>query len=142
MKLWHYALLVFFGGYCYGILSTFVKLAYAAGFTVTEVTGGHEFEMGGDATRELSLELVRELLERLDGVVEKSSAEQRKAMLQLVIGEITLVEGRKIGKVVLTLDEQLQNYFMKEGSSTNVVDESLSRSGAGKMRFPRLCIVI
>ena len=43
MKLWHYALLVFFGGCCYGILSTFVKLAYAAGFTVTEVTGGQYF---------------------------------------------------------------------------------------------------
>ncbi|GAB2575510.1 EamA family transporter [Gracilibacillus alcaliphilus] len=40
MKNWHYALLVFLGGCCYGILSTFVKLAYAAGFTVTEVTGG------------------------------------------------------------------------------------------------------
>lgn len=43
MKLWHYALLVFFGGCCYGILSTFVKLAYSAGFTVTEVTGGQYF---------------------------------------------------------------------------------------------------
>lgn len=43
MNLWHYALLVFFGGCCYGILSTFVKLAYAAGFTVTEVVGGQYF---------------------------------------------------------------------------------------------------
>lgn len=39
MKLWHYALIVFLGGCCYGVLSTFVKLAYAAGFSVTEVTG-------------------------------------------------------------------------------------------------------
>ena len=43
MKLWHYALIVFLGGCCYGILSTFVKLAYAAGFTVTVVTGGQYF---------------------------------------------------------------------------------------------------
>lgn len=40
MKVWHYAWLVFLGGCCYGILSTFVKLAYAAGYTVSAVTGG------------------------------------------------------------------------------------------------------
>lgn len=40
MKLWHYAAIVFLGGCCYGILSTFVKLAYAAGYTVSAVTGG------------------------------------------------------------------------------------------------------
>ncbi|WP_121610754.1 EamA family transporter [Mesobacillus foraminis] len=40
MKKWHYALIVFLGGCCYGILSTFVKLAYSAGYSVTEVTGG------------------------------------------------------------------------------------------------------
>ncbi len=39
MKTWHYALLVFIGGCSFGILSTFVKLAYSAGFVVTEVTG-------------------------------------------------------------------------------------------------------
>ncbi|KKI89444.1 multidrug DMT transporter permease [Bacillus sp. SA1-12] len=43
MKNWHYALVVFLGGCCYGILSTFVKLAYSAGFEVTEVTGGQYF---------------------------------------------------------------------------------------------------
>jgi drug/metabolite transporter (DMT)-like permease len=43
MKFWHYALLVFLGGCCYGILSTFVKLAYTAGFTVSAVTGGQYF---------------------------------------------------------------------------------------------------
>lgn len=43
MKIWQYALIVFLGGCCYGLLSTFVKLAYSAGFTVTEVTGGQYF---------------------------------------------------------------------------------------------------
>jgi drug/metabolite transporter (DMT)-like permease len=38
-KTWHYALLVFIGGCCLGILSTFVKLAYSAGFSMVEVTG-------------------------------------------------------------------------------------------------------
>lgn len=40
LKKWHYALIVFLGGCCYGILSMFVKLAYLAGYSVTEVTGG------------------------------------------------------------------------------------------------------
>lgn len=43
MKKWHYALIVFLGGCCYGILSTFVKLAYSAGFSSAEVTGGQYF---------------------------------------------------------------------------------------------------
>ncbi|WP_043891272.1 EamA family transporter [Paenibacillus sp. Aloe-11] len=43
MKLWHYALIVFLGGCCYGILSTFVKLAYSAGFSAPEVTGAQYF---------------------------------------------------------------------------------------------------
>ncbi len=40
MKIWQYAIIVFLGGCCYGVLSTFVKLAYAAGFSMAEVTGG------------------------------------------------------------------------------------------------------
>ncbi|MGV2942508.1 DMT family transporter [Mesobacillus sp. LC4] len=39
MKTWQYALIVFLGGCCYGVLSTFVKLAYSADYSVTEVTG-------------------------------------------------------------------------------------------------------
>ncbi len=39
MKTWHYALIVFIGGCCLGILSTFVKLAYAGGYSMGEVTG-------------------------------------------------------------------------------------------------------
>jgi len=45
MKTWQYALIVFLGGCCYGALSTFVKLAYSAGFTVAEVTGS-QYLMG------------------------------------------------------------------------------------------------
>jgi len=44
-KTWHYAALVFLGGCCFGILSTFVKLAYSAGFATAEVTGG-QFLLG------------------------------------------------------------------------------------------------
>lgn len=45
MKTWQYALIVLVGGCCYGALSTFVKLAYSAGFTSSEVTGS-QFLMG------------------------------------------------------------------------------------------------
>ncbi len=43
LKNWYYALLVFLGGCCYGILSTFVKLAYSAGFSSPEVTSAEYF---------------------------------------------------------------------------------------------------
>lgn len=43
LRKWHYSLIVFLGGCCYGILSTFVKLAYCAGFSSAEVTGGQYF---------------------------------------------------------------------------------------------------
>lgn len=45
MKTWHYALLVLLGGCSYGALSTFVKLAYSAGFSSATVTGS-QFLMG------------------------------------------------------------------------------------------------
>jgi len=40
MKTWHYAFIVFLGGCCYGLLSTFVKTAYSAGFSAADVAGG------------------------------------------------------------------------------------------------------
>ncbi|MFD0826351.1 EamA family transporter [Neobacillus sp. M.A.Huq-85] len=43
MKPLHYAFIVFLGGSCYGVLSTFVKLAYSAGFSAPEVAGGQFF---------------------------------------------------------------------------------------------------
>jgi hypothetical protein len=45
MKTWHYALLVLLGGCSYGALSTFVKLAYSAGFTSAAMKGS-QFFMG------------------------------------------------------------------------------------------------
>ncbi len=43
MNIWKYALLVFLGGCSYGVVSTFVKLAYYEGFTVNDVTGTQYF---------------------------------------------------------------------------------------------------
>ena len=39
MGIWKFALLVFLGGCSYGVVSTFVKLAYGEGFTQGEITG-------------------------------------------------------------------------------------------------------
>lgn len=39
MKVWVYVLCVFLGGCSFGVLSTFVKLAYESGFNMFEVTG-------------------------------------------------------------------------------------------------------
>jgi len=43
MSIWKYALFVFLGGCSYGVVSTFVKLAYSEGFTVNDVTGTQYF---------------------------------------------------------------------------------------------------
>ncbi|WP_371364690.1 hypothetical protein SRRS_53020 [Sporomusa rhizae] len=43
MELWKYSILVFLGGCSYGVVSTFVKLAYEDGFTVSDVTGSQYF---------------------------------------------------------------------------------------------------
>ena len=46
MSRYRYPLLVFLGGACYGILSTIVKLAYAAGIDRSGVSSG-QFFFGG-----------------------------------------------------------------------------------------------
>lgn len=43
MHLWKYALLVFLGGCSYGVVSTFVKIAYSLGFSISDVTGSQYF---------------------------------------------------------------------------------------------------
>lgn len=43
LKKWYFPLAVFLGGCSYGILSTFVKLAYERGFTTEEVVGSQFF---------------------------------------------------------------------------------------------------
>lgn len=39
MEIWKYSILVFLGGCSYGVVSTFVKLAYGSGFTAGDITG-------------------------------------------------------------------------------------------------------
>ncbi|WP_338448942.1 DMT family transporter [Niallia oryzisoli] len=43
MSIWKYGLLVFLGGCSYGVVSTFVKLAYSEGFNVSDITGTQYF---------------------------------------------------------------------------------------------------
>lgn len=43
MGIWKYAFLVFLGGCSYGVVSTFVKLAFSEGFNVSDVTGSQYF---------------------------------------------------------------------------------------------------
>lgn len=100
-----------------------------------------EYEQGGDANQEVPLELVRELLTKLDGAIETSSPEQRKALLHLAVSEITLAEGRKIDKIVLTFDEKLQK-LMQEDPSATAADGSFPRLAGAKARIMRFSIAI
>ncbi len=101
-----------------------------------------EYKVGDDVYQEVSLELVRELLEKLDGVIEKSPPEQKKTLLYLAVSEITLTKGKKIDKIILSFDDKLQKYFLQEDPSTNVVDGSLSCHWKGSMRSQKFNIVI
>ena len=93
-----------------------------------------ECDIGGEAIQEVSLELVRELLEKLCVISEHSSPEQKKAMLHLAIKEITLVEGgekggklkknRKIGTISMSLGDELQMFLQKDSSTVAAVEES------------------
>lgn len=80
----------------------------------------------------VSLELVRGLLERLNGAVEKAPPEQKKALLHLAIDEITLMEGRKTDKIILLLDDELKKTFLQEDPSANAADGSSSFNGTHK----------
>lgn len=102
-----------------------------------------ECEMGNGGTQEVSLEVVQELLGKLDRAIEKALPEQKKSMIHLAVGEITLTEDRKIGKVVLNFDDQLQKQLLQEDPSAHGRDGgSLSCSGVGKMKLRGLRIAI
>ena len=94
-----------------------------------------EHETGGEGQPEISLEQVRGLLEKLDGVLEHSTPEQQKAMLHLVIREITLVEirkkggkeltkDRKIATISMTLGDELQAFLQQDPSTVVAVEGS------------------
>ena len=106
-----------------------------------------ESDMGGEVAQEVPLELVRDLLEKLDGIIERSSPEQKKAMLHLAIKEITLVKSqetagmalkrdRKIGTIFMKLGNELQTFLQEDPSTVAAVEGSFSylRKKKRKMR--------
>lgn len=48
------------------------------------------------------------------------------------MSEITLTEDRKIDKIVLSFNENLQKYFLQEAPSTELVDGALPCHWQGK----------
>ena len=101
-----------------------------------------QYDIGDDACQEVSLELVHDILVKLDGVIEKSLPEQKKTLMHLAVSEITLTEGRKIDKIVLSFDDKLQKYFLQEDPSTALVDGSLSCHWKDRMKSKRFTIAI
>ena len=51
------------------------------------------------------------------------------------MNKIALTEGREIDKIILSLDDQLQKYFLQEDPSTALVDGSLSCHWKGEERL-------
>lgn len=94
-------------------------------------------EIGDTSCRQVSVEYINELLAKLDGAIEQSTTEQKKMLLRLAIQEITLKENKEIDKILLSFDDDLQQYIEDETPSTNKVDGVLISSGR-KRRMVRV----
>ncbi|MCE5286070.1 MAG: recombinase family protein [Pelosinus sp.] len=91
-----------------------------------------EYEIGGTGCQDIPIDLVRQLLEKVDVVIEKSPAEQQKMLLHLVINEITLTSDRKIDKITLSFTDNLEA-FLNEAPSANTADGAFARLHKGQM---------
>ncbi len=101
-----------------------------------------EYTMGDDGCQEISLEVIQQLLNKLDGVIETSPPEQKKTLLHMAVSEITLKENRKINKIVLSFDEKLHKCFLQEDPSTAMVDGSLSCHWKKRVKSQRFTLAI
>lgn len=61
------------------------------------------YELGEEGVNEVPLELVREALADLQRLFEIALPEQKKALLRLLIKQINITEGRRIGDIVLRI---------------------------------------
>lgn len=77
-----------------------------------------ELNNGGEI--HLSFEAARDLIVRLNELLEKSSPGQKKTLLHLAIKEIIIGEGRKIQNIVLNISERSQIAMNSEVPSTKV----------------------
>ncbi len=75
-----------------------------------------EWELGNDSSQLIDFEYVRATLGQLDQILGKAPTEQIKALLHLIIKQIS-VKNRKIESIKLNFDENTQKYFLESAPS-------------------------
>lgn len=74
-----------------------------------------EWELGNDSGQLVDFDYVRNILGQLDLLLFKSSTEQIKSLLHLVIKKIS-IKNRKIESIELNFDEEMQKHFLSAPS--------------------------
>jgi site-specific DNA recombinase len=82
-----------------------------------------EYELNGDNSQTVSYEQVRSLIERSEYLLQRSSTDQRKSLLHLIIQKITLNDKRQIDKIEMALDESTEQHFLSVAPSANNMAE-------------------
>lgn len=76
-----------------------------------------EIELDGDLPQEVSYETVRSLIERFDQLLDSSSFDQRKTLLHLIIGKITVTCDKRIENIEMIFDELTEQHFLRSAPS-------------------------
>lgn len=95
------------------------------------------YELGSDATSEISYEKVKQLMNNLQELLDQASPEQRKCLLHLVIKEIQVGINHKIGSIELQLDESVIASNTQIDPSADKAEGSISI-----WRRNKYCIII
>ncbi|MFC3801537.1 hypothetical protein [Cohnella sp. GCM10012308] len=89
-----------------------------------------ELKLAGDNSSPVVFEQVRELINGFHQVLTTASYEQRKTLLHMFIKRITMNTSKKIEKVELSFDENVDSYFSTPPAVA--AGESLGTKQAGK----------
>jgi len=86
-----------------------------------------EKEMDNHSTKPISYQLVRQVLNNFEKSLRTASSERQKTLLQLIIKDIIVNKDKKIEKVNLKFDEDIQKHYINSNTeeSSNTEDSSI-----------------
>lgn len=85
-----------------------------------------EKELGSNSTYKLSASYIRNILNNFIGLMDQTTFEQQKMLLQLIIKGIKVNEHKKIDNITLEISEQLQAEILQQALSENESDRAFS----------------
>ncbi|RTE01748.1 recombinase family protein [Paenibacillus whitsoniae] len=101
-----------------------------------------ESELHCNNTQTVNYEIVRSLVARFEALLQKSSFEQRKTLLHLIVSKITLNEKRQVDKIELIFDETTQHHFLSAAPSALAAEGAFPFDGKAPELQQRLTITI